>query len=148
MNNWVFYLSVCFLVGFDQLLKIAIFKGQQHLFMVLSLIEVNPILNQGAAFQMLKQHTLLIIFSNILILIGCLFFKQKYPHNKLKLMAILLFFSGTFGNLIDRLLFGHVRDFLWLKPLFNGFNLSDVYISIAIICLAFDVVLKKHENPL
>ena len=63
-----------------------------------------------------------------------------------------LVLGGALGNVIDRLLWGHVIDFLdfhwpWLSPLFHeghfpAFNLADSAITLGTVCLLVDELLQ------
>lgn len=61
-------------------------------------------------------------------------YKKYFIHNTLYLMLI---FSGALSNIIDRLYFGCVIDFIDLK-FWPVFNLADVYITIGGIMLIFN----------
>ena len=51
--------------------------------------------------------------------------------------------AGTVGNLIDRMVFGYVIDFINIG-FWPVFNLADVYLSLAILYL-FSTYFKKDE---
>ena len=60
-------------------------------------------------------------------------------------MAFALLFSGGFSNLLDRILFGCVRDFALIQW-FPAFNLADVYLTIGTIVFLFAFFLQR-KNP-
>ncbi|RLD16696.1 MAG: signal peptidase II, partial [Caldiserica bacterium] len=80
-----------------------------------------------------------IFFLILNILISILFFylliKEKQKYLKLSLILIL---AGAIGNIIDRIIYGYVIDFIDFR-IWPVFNLSDTYITIggAIILLSF-----------
>ncbi len=62
--------------------------------------------------------------------------------------AYIFLFAGALGNLIDRVFFGKVTDFLSFWN-FAIFNLADVWINIGILCFVigiFDEVLRKKDT--
>jgi signal peptidase II len=71
-------------------------------------------------------------------------------------LALALILGGALGNVIDRLLHGHVVDFLefhwrFLEPLFQGgrfpsFNVADSAISIGAACLILDEILRVRRS--
>jgi signal peptidase II len=73
---------------------------------------------------------------------------RKHPDQKLFSFAVSLILGGAIGNVIDRLLHGHVVDFLdfhfqFLQPLFPqghfpSFNVADSAITVGAVCLVFD----------
>tara|TARA_R110002072_G_scaffold288917_1_gene455370 strand:- start:42543 stop:43043 length:501 start_codon:yes stop_codon:yes gene_type:complete len=71
-----------------------------------------------------------------------------------RLLAYTLITTGLFGNFLDRIIYGHVVDFISIGPrgsLSPSFNTSDIFIVIgAIIYLYLRVMddLKDEANPL
>jgi len=81
---------------------------------------------------------------------------RRHPGQRLFCLAISLILGGAIGNVIDRLLHGHVVDFLqfhwdWLAPMFPGgyfpaFNLADSAISAGAVCLILDELLRVRRG--
>ena len=69
-------------------------------------------------------------------------------------MACIL--GGAVGNVIDRMVYGYVIDFLdfhwsWMAPMFHGghfpaFNVADSAISIGAVCLILDELLRVRKS--
>lgn len=104
----------------------------------LSIVKVK---NFGIAFGILKGQTgLLILFiSVVLIALLYLVFSKKIKSKQL-LVAISFIIGGGIGNLIDRMFFGYVIDYLKLSFFPPVCNLSDYFIClggliIALYCL-------------
>jgi signal peptidase II len=80
---------------------------------------------------------------------------RSHPGEKLFCFAVSLIMGGALGNVIDRLLHGHVVDFLQfrfslLEPLFRGgyfpsFNIADSAISVGAACLVLDEILRVRR---
>ena len=80
---------------------------------------------------------------------------RSHPTQKLFCFAVSMIMGGALGNVIDRLLHGHVVDFLqfrfaFLEPLFHGgyfpsFNIADSAITIGAVCLVLDEVLRVRR---
>lgn len=66
---------------------------------------------------------------------------QYRPH----LVGFALILAGALGNLIDRLHYGHVVDFIKVYW-WPNFNLADSFIVVAVVMLAWDVLF--HEDAL
>ena len=88
--------------------------------------------NTGAAFSILTNKTLLLV----LIAIACLVLLDRYitkllKISKLEIISYGLVIGGIVGNLIDRLLYESVIDYLSFTIFnynFPVFNLADVFI--------------------
>ncbi len=106
------------------------------------------IFNKGISFGILKEikeiNIIMIIFS-ITILLFLIFYILKIIYNiqdyekpTIQLTALTLLTSGLIGNLISRIKYGAVIDFLKLEFLrykinFPQFNYADVYITTGVI---------------
>lgn len=110
------------IVVIDQITKF-IFTNKKFLF-------INYITNTGAAFGILKDSNLFLIIASFIVIaiILSLYKKSQYK------LGLALMLAGTIGNLIDRIAFGFVRDFIDLKiwPIFNIADLSNT-VGVAII---------------
>ena len=61
-------------------------------------------------------------------------------------LAFVLVIGGAIGNLIDRLVYGHVVDFLlfyWQGYIFPAFNLADCAITVGAVMIVLDGLRKK-----
>lgn len=105
---------------------------------------ISLVHNDGAAWSILSGNRILLIIISLLSLfiIYFLFIKNK----QLKPIEIIIYgmlIGGILGNLLDRILYGYVIDFLDFK-VFNYnypvFNIADCCIVIAAILLVIDVV--------
>ena len=101
--------------------------------------QLTHVANTGGAYSLFSGHTVgLIVFSAIGL--GVLFVLY-WPHPKTGLRAQLSFglmIAGMTGNLVDRVVFGHVIDFIDVVPWFI-FNIADAAILMGIVFFACDV---------
>ena len=119
------FLWVFLLVVFDQITKFFI----------------HGTINYGAAFGILQGWQWLFVVVSV-FMIGFLY----YYRNKVKgygYFGLVLLFSGVIGNLIDRIFYGYVRDFIDLG-FWPSFNLADSYNSVGVILLI--VYFWKFDN--
>jgi signal peptidase II len=114
--------------------------------------------NNGAAFGSFRNNnTFFIVLSCIaLLLVTALLLRRRSP-DALRDISLALLLAGIIGNLTDRLLHGHVIDFLLFNlhiPLANpwpAFNVADSCICIAVVCFiihSFKKPRRALENPL
>jgi signal peptidase II len=116
----------------------------------LSIVNVE---NTGSAFGMFtNQAFLLSIVAIAGLVVVLLFFRYLKDLGFLGGLALSLIFAGALGNLIDRLRFGHVTDFiyvrLWGNVFWPAFNVADSAITVGAIMLAIVALAslgKKHE---
>src|SRR5437667_11234480 len=102
-----------------------------------SLVNVT---NTGAAFGSFRNNnTFFIAISLIALLIVVVLLVRRRARNIWRDVSLALLLAGILGNLTDRLLYGHVIDFLLFNlhvPHANpwpAFNVADSCISIAVV---------------
>jgi len=86
--------------------------------------------NYGAAFGILQNKTILIVLLTFFA-IGFIIYYTKIIKNNL---AKGLVFAGLIGNLIDRLTYGYVIDFIKIS-MWPSFNLADIFLVTGVILL-------------
>jgi signal peptidase II len=110
-----------------------------------SFFYLTYIMNPGAAFGILPNQKVLFIITGLLLVIGVLAFYSKLPPGKKILrIGLGLVLGGALGNLVDRLRFGRVVDFLDFR-VWPVFNLADTAIFLGVCLLAWEL-LKDGKN--
>ena len=87
--------------------------------------------NRGAAFGILKDQLPLFIIASVFAVVLIYFNLKGNKHNKFYAVALSLILAGALGNLIDRILWGHVIDFLDFR-IWPVFNIADSSISVGV----------------
>ena len=133
----VFSVSLAIIL-IDQLSKFFVranFQLNQTIPIISNIFHLTYINNTGAGFGILKTQTLILIFVSIAV-IGIIFYNFDRIKNNETLLQILAGFvlGGTIGNLIDRLAYGHVIDFLDFQ-IWPIFNFADSFVTIGVIGL-------------
>lgn len=127
---------------------------------VTSFFNLVRVHNTGAAFSFLAGASgwQRWFFSAIGLLAAGLiiWMLRSHPGQKLFAFALACILGGAVGNVIDRLLYGYVVDFLdfhwrWLSPLFAGghfpaFNIADAAITVGATCLILDELLRVRRT--
>lgn len=99
--------------------------------------------NSGAAWSLFDNKRFLIIIISLIAMIIIYRFMYVFKMNKRNNIAFGLLFGGIVGNLVDRVLFGYVRDFLdfyILKYDYPIFNVADIANVIGILLLIVAVI--------
>lgn len=107
--------------------------------------------NTGAAFSILQDSTtFLIVVSFIILFMGFLIVARNIENIPFKDFFFLSILSaGILGNLAERLILGHVRDFIKLTFInFPIFNIADIYINIGVIGIIALILLTKKPIKL
>lgn len=97
--------------------------------------------NHGSSFRMLNGSTSFYLVCIVLgIFVFYKFYRVSAKSDTCLLYGILCIMSGSLGNLIDRVLFQYVRDFIMISiPNFISpiFNIADIAIGIGFLLILY-----------
>ncbi len=136
-------------ISIDQLSKIFVLSLRANsIIIVPKLLKLTMIKNTGAAFNILSNNTnFLSLISLIVSLILIFIILSKPKHPFLDALAYSFLLAGSIGNGIDRFRLGYVIDFIHLTPInFPIFNIADISINIAIICILLKYLIQKKAR--
>ena len=144
--NVVFFLTALLVAVADQLSKMWIRSNLdvEELLFELGFFRLTYIQNTGAAFGLFQGHsfalTIVAFVGIVVLLLYALLIYRRFPilDNRLGKSALGLVLGGTVGNLIDRLHFGYVTDFIDVG-VWPAFNIADSAIVVGVIILAYSV---------
>ncbi|MEI6892656.1 MAG: signal peptidase II [Pontiella sp.] len=112
--------------------------------------------NDGAAWNILSGHGIVLILISVAVLVALYLFRDKIIEGK-KINEVLmgLLIGGIAGNLIDRIRFGWVTDFLDFE--FGTYHYPSFNVADSAICIVFalyfissiwsEVQQKKKTEP-
>lgn len=119
----------------------------QSIEIIPSFFNLTYVHNTGAAFSILMGGRWFFIIAAIIALnVIFIFFIKEKQLKTIETITYALLISGIIGNLIDRVLYGYVMDFLDFNILgynFAIFNLADSFIVIAVVMLIILVLGEK-----
>lgn len=115
------------------------------------LLQLRLVFNTGAAFSMLEGNSLGLGLVSALVALGLvLWIQSSNALSRWQSLGLGLLLGGAIGNGIDRFRIGRVVDFLDLVPIqFPVFNVADVAINAAVVCLLIDLLQQRtarHER--
>ena len=105
--------------------------------------------NTGGAFSILQDHTLLLAMISLITVCVLVWVvhSKKFDLNIWEEISVGLICGGALGNLADRLVVGHVIDFIQLEFInFPIFNFGDIFINIGVIILVISILIGKNEK--
>lgn len=143
-------------VALDQLTKwVALTNLERHAEVaVASFLNLTLVYNRGAAFGFLSdaagwQNAFFIGVALVACGVIVFLLSRLPPNNRLVAVGLVLILGGAVGNLIDRLLYGYVIDFIdvyyrsWHWP---AFNVADSAITVGAILLVADSLFQKRHS--
>lgn len=139
----------------DQLIKHAVRETPLGcvLLRIPGVLEITHCVNTGAAFSVLEGRTVLLAVLSVLLLAALIVFFCRSPWRKTgERLALGALAGGGLGNLVDRVVFGGVTDYIRLRFIpFPVFNLADICITCSILYLMLGLLtgrldpFAKHE---
>ena len=141
----------------DQATKLQIMQGMrlhESIPVVPDFFSITYIRNPGAAFGIMASSSdgFRLVFFGLtsifaLVLLGTILYRLK-PDDWGGQLSVAAVFGGAIGNLLDRVRFGEVIDFLDVYVgayHWPAFNVADAAISVGVCFLAFHLAFDKHE---
>lgn len=107
--------------------------------------------NTGAGFSILSNQTVFLICITLIFMVLFTVFNVVDKDKKTVWwwLSNSLIYAGAIGNLIDRIIYGYVRDFLYFELInFPVFNFADMCLTIGVVlyCINFLFVAPKLKN--
>lgn len=146
LRNKIIIFSIIFVIGvvLDQVSKYIIKTNLEYLEeipVIKGFFSISYVINTGAAWSFLNEHTWLLTIISIVSCVLCTYFlfSKKYAKDNIfYTLGLSLIIAGGFGNLIDRALFQGVVDFLDFIIFgydFPTFNVADICVVSGVIGL-------------
>ena len=109
-------------------------------------VHIINVSNSGAAFGFLQGQTTFLVVTSLIgvAAIVLYYFYPPLEHGLLRL-ALGLQLGGAAGNLIDRVRFGEVTDFI-NTDFWPAFNVADASISIGVVTILWFFVVSEAER--
>jgi signal peptidase II len=107
---------------------------------------INHSSNTGAAFSFFQNGNL--VFTIVATVAACLiiyYFPRVFKYDRWLRLAMAMMFAGAVGNLIDRLLFRRVTDFILVNH-FAVFNVADASLSVGVAIMVLSLWLKEQAE--
>ena len=140
--RFIFFISLP-LYALDQCTKQAVLRfisPDEPRTVIPDFFNLVNVTNTGAAFGSFRNNnTFFIAISSVALLVVLVLLVRRRPSDLWRDMSLALLLAGILGNVTDRLLYGHVIDFLlfdlhipYAHP-WPAFNVADSCISVAVV---------------
>ncbi|MBP2548248.1 signal peptidase II [Neorhizobium galegae] len=137
----------------DQLIKLAVeaWLPLQEAVPLLPVLALYRTYNLGVAFSMLSEmEGWFIVSMRLAIVVFVLWLWRRTPKDRVFAhLGFALIISGALGNILDRLFYGHVVDYILFHTQtwsFAVFNLADSFITVGAGCVILDELLGSRRK--
>ncbi|ACL69688.1 signal peptidase II [Halothermothrix orenii] len=133
------YIVVLIVILLDQMVKLLVMekmKVSESIPIIKDVFHLTYVQNRGAAFGILPGRRYLFIVITVVVISFLLIYYYKTRGSGMVTLSTGLIIGGALGNLIDRIRFGYVVDYLDFR-IWPVFNLADssVVIGAALLIL-------------
>jgi len=133
---------------FDQLIKMKIVEKitlYDRLEVIKNFLYITYVENTGISFGLFKGTRVILIILTLIVCLVLCYYVFKF-HKKYVGIAVCLSFilGGAIGNLIDRIRFGYVIDYIHFTFFPPVFNLADAAIVCGAIALSSILLFSKN----
>ncbi len=144
-------------IALDQITKLMIagtLELHQRITVIPGFFNLTLAYNEGAAFSFLSdaggwQRWFFTALAIVVAAILVVWLKRLTPADKGSAIALALIIGGALGNLIDRLLYGHVIDFIqWYYKSYYwpSFNIADSAITVGATLLILVSLFDQRDS--
>ncbi len=144
-NYYFFLITLIIVLALDVLTKFLVRKYidlNQSIPLIKNVLHITQVHNSGAVWGILQNNNILFIIISIIIISVLIYYFNDLINTKLSALFTALIFSGAIGNLIDRISFGFVIDFIDLR-FWPVFNIADSALTIGILGIIFLNLVNK-----
>ena len=151
MNKKIIYIAL-FALLVDVVSKILVDNTMNYMEtipVIMNFFSITKVYNTGASWSILSGYQFILIIITIIMLALLIYYQAKFTLNNRNVFAFGLLYGGIIGNLLDRILYGHVIDFFDFKIFgydYPVFNFADIFIVIGIILLIIAIYKKEDIN--
>lgn len=123
----------------------------QEIHVIPGFFSLQFVYNPGAAFGVLANQRWLFVLVTLVAVGAMLYVILRRPEGRVGVVpwALGLLLGGAIGNLIDRIRFGEVVDFLlfyWREYRFPNFNVADMGITVGVSLLVLHLTLNGERE--
>lgn len=131
-------------VVIDQFLKVLVvnhLKPVGNITVMPKFLDFTYVENSGAAFGILKNQLWMLIAVTVLVSAVIMVFLFSYHrHTFFSYAASVLIIAGGIGNMIDRIFYGYVVDYIHVSFFSPVFNFADCCVTVGCVFLIIHVL--------
>ncbi|MCG0274685.1 MAG: signal peptidase II [Thermosediminibacteraceae bacterium] len=144
MGAWIIAAFIFVIDQFTKTLVKTRMVPHQSIEVIDNILYLTYVRNTGAAFSLLKGKVFFFIVVSFIVIAALVFYMKRLPPEKKILKVTLsLILGGALGNLVDRLRYGYVVDFIDFR-IWPVFNVADSAMVIGVIILVYLIIVDPE----
>jgi signal peptidase II len=133
----------------DRLTKLAalrLLESDRSIEILSGVFHITMVRNRGAAFGLFKDHTGIFVAISLAVIAAIIIYVWRGDvSSSVAAVSLGLILGGSAGNLVDRIRYGHVVDFLDFR-VWPVFNVADSCITAGAAVLVFVMLVKNVKR--
>lgn len=136
----------------DQVSKLAVLLFMQtgeSISLLSDVVRLTFVRNSGAAFGLLSGNRIPFLFTTFLAIVALLFLVVRSRRTRADLsFYLVLVLAGAIGNMIDRLRFGEVIDFIDIggkNVRWPVFNVADSAVTVGVLLFLYRSLVRRPD---
>ena len=152
MTRWLALAVAALLAAIDQIIKLwalNVLRPVYQIVVIPGLFNLTFVENRGAAFGIMQGRTVLLsVIVGLVLVAGVYLILARRLESNFMVWVAAIILSGGAGNLIDRISYGYVVDYLDFSAIFGFpvFNFADCCVVIGTFLLLFYVIRQDLER--
>lgn len=143
------YVLAVVVFGLDQLIKYIVRTSMavnQEIPIWTHVLVLDYIRNPGAAWGMFGNDRWLLILIALVVIGAVIYVQSRYRLRRVYQVGLGLVLGGALGNLLDRILYGKVIDYIYFQVInYPVFNLADSAIVVGVLLILLQT-LRSGRN--
>jgi signal peptidase II len=144
------FLPAALVVALDQITKYLFWHNGRNYEIIDGYLNITLVKNAGAAFGMFQGGRVFFIAASIVAAVLITYLGLKLPReDRARRLFLGLILGGAIGNLIDRVRFGEVVDFLQIGirgHYWPVFNVADIGVTVGAAMLILFALLPRRDH--
>lgn len=123
----------------------------EKIIIIPNFFSISHVENSGAAFSILESNSYILIFISLAVLLYLVHYinKEEKSLNNIYSTSLGMILGGIVGNLLDRILYHGVTDFLAFKFFsynYPVFNIADILIVLGVLILIGEFIKEEIDK--
>lgn len=150
MRNLLFvFLGTLLLDQISKLAVLFLMQPGESIPLLSDFVRITFVRNSGAAFGLLSGNSVaFLLLMTTLAIVALLFLLLRSRRDDVRVSYyLILVLAGAVGNLLDRLRFGEVVDFIdigWKNVRWPVFNLADSAVTVGVLLFLYHSLLRRR----
>lgn len=151
MNKKILIIGICLLVVdfISKMIISSLMSIDESIKVIKNFLYITYVRNEGVAFSFLEGSLIFIILMSFIAIFFIIYYISHKKISKLESVGFGLILGGAFGNLIDRVFYGYVIDFIDVYIFgydYPIFNVADIGVVVGVFVIIINSFIEDRRK--